>query len=257
MSKDRPHPLRAAEHYLFNIAFFAWFFLFSMLYIPALTAVIGLTWLFTSEKTAMRCFRGAINWYGAGIIRGAFPLARVRYRDCSRGEGSGPFLIVANHRSAVDAFLLAFLPLEFVQVVNIWPFRIPILGIYAKWAGYLNIRQTPQDEFMDASTDNLKKGVSLAFFPEGTRSRGREMGPFHSMAFRLALRTGVPIIPYCIAGAEKVMPRGAKLLRRGTISIRRLRAIPWEEYKDKQPFQLKNYIHGIMAAELDRMEKAS
>ena len=35
---------------------------------------------------------------------------------------------------------MCVLPHECVQIVNVWPFRIPVLGLYAKFSGYLNIR---------------------------------------------------------------------------------------------------------------------
>jgi 1-acyl-sn-glycerol-3-phosphate acyltransferase len=149
---------------------------------------------------------------------------------------------------------MGVLPHELVQIVNVWPFRIPVLGVYAKFAGYLNIRMMPPDEFMHSASRLLMDGVSIVFFPEGTRSVTGTMGSFHGSAFRLALESKASIVPLCISGSENIPPKGSPLLRPGTIRVRRLPAIGWDEYKDLTAFALKNRIWKVMDHELSVME---
>ena len=106
-----------------------------------------------------------------------------------------------------------------VQIVNVWPFRIPVLGLYAKFSGYLNIRMMSQEEFLAQATKLLVDGVSIIFFPEGTRSASRTMGSFHGAAFRLALESKAAVVPLCITGNENIPPKGSLLLRPGTIRV--------------------------------------
>ena len=115
----------------------------------------------------------------------------------------------------------------------------------------------PPEEFIARAARHLEQGVSIATFPEGTRSGGREMGPFHGLAFRLALQTGVPIVPLCISGNERIPPRGTGWLNPGIIRVRRLPAVRVGQYRDLSPFQLKNRVRGLIAEELDRMEAAT
>jgi len=149
---------------------------------------------------------------------------------------------------------MCVLPHECVQIVNVWPFRIPVLGLYAKFSGYLNIRMMSHESFMAQATKLLSEGVSIIFFPEGTRSASRTMGNFHGAAFRLALESGATVVPICITGNENIPPQGSLLLRPGTIRVRRLPSIAWDEYKDLNAFAFKNRVWHTIDEELSVME---
>ncbi len=142
-------------------------------------------------------------------------------------------------------------------MVNIWPFKIPVIGALAKLAGYLNINSMPFDEFQDKAQRLLDEKVSIIFFPEGTRSNSKKMGNFHSGPFRLFLESKTPIIPVCISGNEEIPPKGSIVLRNGTIRIRTLPPFYWEEYKDLTAHIIKNRVKKRMAEELAVMESGT
>ena len=56
--------------------------------------------------------------------------------------------------------------------------------------------------------ENIQKGDSILFFPEGTRSRNGKVGPFKKGAFVTAIETKTPLIPCYISGAGKFMKKG-------------------------------------------------
>ena len=240
--------------FFLNLYFYTFFFLLSATVIPVLTLVVALSRIFLSHRETMKRFRRAISWYGKIITAIPYPFIKLRYEDRGAQDAGGPYIFVCNHRSASDAFLMCVLPHEVVQIVNVWPFRIPVLGIYAKFSGYLNIRMMSPEEFTDTAKTLLSEGVNIIFFPEGTRSANRTMGSFHGAAFRLALESKVPIVPLCISGSENIPPKGSLRLRPGTIRVRRLSAIPWEEYKDLTAFAFKNRVWHIIDNELSVME---
>lgn len=241
--------------YLLNAYVYSLFILLSAVVISFLTLYVGCAALFSpSHRKTMKRFRRAINWYGLAIIYSPYPFIKINYETCGTDDPAEPYIFVCNHRSASDAYLMGILPHELVQIVNVWPFRIPVLGYYAKLAGYLNIRMIPTEEFMQRAAALLHDGVSIVFFPEGTRSTSRTMGSFHGSAFRLALETKASIVPLCISGSENAPPKGSPLLHPGTITIRRLPAIAYAEYKGLTPFALKNRVREIMAQELSAME---
>ena len=242
--------------HLLNLYFYTFFLLFSAIGIPVLTLFVAFTRLFQSHRQTMKRFRRAISWYGRLITSIPYPFIRLRYEDRGKKGHEGPFIFVSNHRSASDAFLMCVLPHECVQIVNVWPFRIPVLGLYAKFSGYLNIRMMSHEHFMEKATKLLREGVSIIFFPEGTRSASRKMGSFHGAAFRLALETGAAVVPLCISGNENIPPKGSLMLRPGTIRVRRLPAITREEYKDLNAFAFKNRVWHVIDEELTAMEKA-
>lgn len=239
----------------FNFIFYTLFLLFSLTGIPVFSAIVAFQSIFIPHREGMKKFRRAISWYGLGVIKIIpFPFVKVFYKDLDKSDCKGPFIFVCNHRSASDPFLMACIPYEFVQVVNIWPFKLPVLGFMARAAGYLSVREMPFEEFSGKATELLNQGVSIVAFPEGTRSADGTLGQFHSSIFRLALMTGRPIAPVCITGNEKIPARGTLLLKPGTIRIHKLSHLKSNDFKELSPFKLKNRVRRIIADGIEEME---
>lgn len=239
-----------------NVTFYTLLALFSLTVIPLLFLLIGCQAPFSSRRRILRLTRLAILWYGGIIIhRLPRPLIRVCYENFTNGRSPFPAIVICNHKSSSDPFLIAALPLgETIQIANTWPFHLPVWGFVARLAGYLSIKEMPLDRFMEAAGQLLRDGVCLATFPEGTRAGSGTMGQFHGALFRLALQEKAPIIPVCIAGNEFTPPRGTGILRPALIRVRQLPALVWDDYKDMTPFHLKNHVREIISRELISME---
>jgi 1-acyl-sn-glycerol-3-phosphate acyltransferase len=63
------------------------------------------------------------------------------------------------------------------------------------------------------------------------------------------------VVPLCISGNENIPPKGSLLLRPGTIRVRRLSAITWDEYKGLNAFAFKNRVRKVIDHELSVMEQ--
>ncbi|MCK4401158.1 1-acyl-sn-glycerol-3-phosphate acyltransferase [bacterium] len=241
----------------FNIVFYTLFLSFSAISIPVLSLFVAFLSLFLSHRNTMKRIRITIGWWALGIIKIILlPVARIQYKNRSEINILGPYIFVCNHRSFSDGFLLALpcMPHECIQIVNTWPFKIPVIGLIAKLAGYLSINEMPFDEFSRRACELLRQGVSIAAFPEGTRSADKKIGQFHSSIFRVALQVQCPIIPICISGNENIPPRRSLLLHQGIIKMHKLPCLEWEQYKDLGAFKLKNKVRDIIAKELAAME---
>jgi len=239
-----------------NFCFYTFLITFSLTAFVNLGILIILAALFLSKRRMFKLLRQAIRWYGGVIIRILpFPLIRLDYKNFGLNDPPAPYIFICNHRAACDPFLMAVFPYEIVQVVNIWPFRLPALGIIAKIAGYLSVREMPYPEFAAETARLIKEGVSIAAFPEGTRSRNKAVGQFHSAIFRTAIETHAPIVPVCITGNESVPPIGSAFLHPALIKIHRLPALTWEQYKSFSAFKLKNYVREFIAKEVLVMDK--
>ena len=240
-----------------NLIFYPLFIIFTLIAFVNLGSLILLLVLFLPERKILRFIRVAIRWYGAVMIRILpFPFIRLDYKNFGTNDLPGPYLFVCNHRAASDPFFMAVFPYEIVQIVNIWPFRLPALGIIAKIAGYLSVREMPYAEFAAKTAKLIGQGVSIAAFPEGTRSRDKSVGQFHSAIFRTALSTRAPIVPVCITGNENVPPIGSGFLRPALVKIHRLPALTWGQYKTFNAFKLKNFIRDLIAKEVSIMDKS-
>ena len=238
---------------LLNLMFYVLFFIVVVALVPVL-ALIGLVKApFLSHRQNMKSLRMLIRIYGRSMLYLGWPFIRVRVEK-EAGDPPKACIYVSNHRATSDGFLMGMLDCEGVQVVNLWPFKVPVLGFFAQRAGYLSIREIPIEEFMCRSSELISQGVSVISFPEGTRSGSLRMGPFHSALFRLALQTGAPIVPLCISGSENKPQKGSAVMHPGLIRMRLLAPITEETYRDMSPFKLKNRVRDRIAAELKKME---
>lgn len=237
-----------------NIYIYIIIILFTVIIAPFVTVFVVLFKIFSPNRIFLRLLRRFISWYGLIIIKCLlFPFIRVKFTDSKSNDNINPCIFICNHRSSSDPYLLSFLPYEIVQVVNDWPFRIPVLGFMAKFAGYISIKDIERGDFTTMAGNLLEQGVCIAGFPEGTRSGSNKMGQFYGSLFRLALEVKYPIVPICIVGNERIPTRDF-VLHSGTISVRKLPAIRYDQYKDMSPFKLKNYVRDIIVKETARME---
>jgi len=122
-----------------------------------------------------------------------------------------PYVVVANHESYADVFLISCFPWEMKWLSKDTMFNIPCMGWMMQMAGDIKLVRGNRDSAADAimqCRDRLKKRVSVMIFPEGTRSRSWDMLPFKDGAFRLAIEAGVPILPIAVAGTRFAMAKG-------------------------------------------------
>ncbi len=216
--------------------------LYSLVFFSGMLAATGILRLVARNPRKTSWFiRRSLNYYGLGILKCGWPLVRVQFVDFAPDE-KPPFVFVSNHPSSSDGFLMAYVWFEAVQVLNIWPNRVPIMRSIAKHASYISIREMPFEEFLATGSKLLSEGCSIIAFPEGTRSGAREMGPFHGSAFRLAQHNKVKIVPLVLAGNKEIPPRGSALLRPGHIVMSKLPAVRPDQYEGVSAFVLKNMI---------------
>ena len=91
-------------------------------------------------------------------------------------------------------------------------FRNSILRfMLPRWGTYPIIRQTNDVRSVRILMQLLKRDEAVVLFPEGTRSRTGEVGPFNSGFVRIAVRQRVPIVLAAIRNTEKALPRGSRL----------------------------------------------
>jgi 1-acyl-sn-glycerol-3-phosphate acyltransferase len=121
---------------------------------------------------------------------------------------SGGALLVSNHLSHLDVFVLGILvprPLNYVARSTLF---LPVLGALIRSVGGFPI----QREGMGASglketLRRLRNGAIVVLFPEGTRSRDGQLGPIKPGIAVLAARAKVPIVPAGVAGTFEAWPR--------------------------------------------------
>ena len=131
------------------------------------------------------------------------PLWRFDTTGHTISDPRRPYVVVSNHESYADIFLISHLPWEMKWMSKEAMFKVPFFGWMMRMAGDIAIVRGEKSSTIKAMTTAralLKAKVSIMMFPEGTRSRGGEMLPFKDGAFKLALEVGAPILPLVVWG---------------------------------------------------------
>ena len=167
---------------------------------------------------------GFMHWF-------TYHFSRILFSICYRFKVSGkhnlpkgPYIIVANHRCAIDGFLITT---NFVRKINKEIFffakekhwKSKFAQFFAKKNNIIlmdinkNVRRSLQE--MCAV---LEKGKSIVIFPEGTRSMDNKMKKFKETFAILSKELNIPVVPIAITGSEKACYRNTILPKFG-ISI--------------------------------------
>ena len=133
----------------------------------------------------------------------------------------GPVVIIANHQSYADipTCFAVFDKFQFGFIAKQYLAKIPMYGPWMPRIRSVFIENDDPREALKAinkGVEYINDGFSMVIFPEGTRSRGPEMGPFMRGAVKLATKPQVPIIPVSLNGTYKMyeatgVARGARI----------------------------------------------
>jgi 1-acyl-sn-glycerol-3-phosphate acyltransferase len=129
---------------------------------------------------------------------------------------SGAFILVSNHSSFFDHFLIETVVhaahgarMSFLTKQESFDGRLR--AAWHRGVGAIPVdRANPGPATLRQVSAVLRSGEVLCVYPEGTRGTGRTLLPFKSGAFRFAISASVPVIPVGIAGADRILPRGAR-----------------------------------------------
>ena len=149
-------------------------------------------------------FYRALRPFVTGISR---LLWRIRVVGLEHVPQSGGFVLAPSHRSMMDipfAVIVTDRRIRFMGKASL--FSVPVLGaIFRALGGFPVARDGTDRKAVRESMALLDAGEVLCVYPEGTRQHGPKIQPLQPGAAYFALRSGVPIVPVGIAGAEEIM----------------------------------------------------
>jgi 1-acyl-sn-glycerol-3-phosphate acyltransferase len=188
----------------------AWAWVETVLMVIIGTPIVALVFICTAPFDPGRYAAGrAFRLVGVTALR-----LNGRWKFRTRGhlaDPRRPYVVVANHESYADVFLISCFPWEMKWLSKDTMFKIPCMGWMMQMAGDIKLIRGKRESAIDAINqcrDRLAKKVSIMIFPEGTRSKTWEMLPFKDGAFKLAIEAGVPILPIAVAGTRNAMAKG-------------------------------------------------
>jgi len=184
-----------------NIWFFGWV-LYSLFHIRKLGAAIDRYRAADDYENERRTILEVSSWWGPFFVK--------KFKADIHAEGLdlipyGPVLFVSNHQSYGDIFVTLALStkhqLGFVAKQSLG--ELPFFGKWVRRIRSVFIAQGDPRAAVETfreGEDYINKGFSLLIYPEGTRNRSDGMAAFKKGSLRLALRTGVPVVPVTIRG---------------------------------------------------------
>lgn len=156
-------------------------------------------------------------------------LGRPKVQGLEHLPRSGAAILASNHLAVADSFYLPLVVsrrITFLAKAEYFT-GTGLKGRFQRWfytvAGQVPIDRTDADSAQSALTTAqriLDAGKLLGMYPEGTRSPDGRLYKGKTGIARLALETGVPVIPVAMVGTDVVNPPGSKMWRFGKVEVR-------------------------------------
>jgi 1-acyl-sn-glycerol-3-phosphate acyltransferase len=195
------------------------------------TPVVAVVYLLTAWWDRRRFWAGSTFRLGAKILIALNPWWHCRVEGEPPARDLHPFVAVSNHESLADILIIGTRPWEMKWMSKESIFKVPFLGWMMRMAGDVSVKRNSvksRGEAYAKTREWIERGSSVMIFPEGTRSKTREMLPFRNGAFRLAVETGRPVQPIAVSGTRDAIRKGTWVFGRADVVVRVLQPVPVE-----------------------------
>jgi 1-acyl-sn-glycerol-3-phosphate acyltransferase len=191
---------------------------------------------------------------------GRFMLAVLGCRMTVAGRENiprkGGICFVSNHNGFIDILvLLAYAARPFGFIAKKELMLAPILNIWILMLGGQFIdRKNPRKALktINAGVARIKSGGAMIIFPEGHRSRGRGILPFHPGSFKLATQSEALIVPIAITGTYDIFEKNYRV-NPGPVCITFCKTVNTADISAADRKQaLSDRIYGVIKEELER-----
>lgn len=213
-----PESVRKCGAFIYQ--FYKWLFFAPFLVVT--TVALGIPacligW-FIDPNLASRL--AAVTW--AKLNAWATPVF-VRVSGIEHVNRKQSYVIVCNHQSLYDIFILyGWLGIDFKWVMKKELQKVPVLGAACDAMGHIYIDRSDGAravEELNRAKERIVDGISVLFFPEGTRSLTGALRPFKKGAFKMALDLGLPVLPVTIRGTRDILPANSIDLFPGQVQM--------------------------------------
>ncbi|MFN8283384.1 MAG: lysophospholipid acyltransferase family protein [Chitinophagales bacterium] len=175
---------------------------------------------------------------------------RYKIRGLENVKKGQTYIVVVNHVNAADMMAIAYGARVYAKpLIKKELTYIPALG------QMFTLMCLPVDrsskEARHASKvrmlNDLKQGISVVIFPEGTRNRTKDpLIPFYDGAFELAIDAQVPIMPIVLTNIRKINRVDTLLVRPGTLEVTHLEPVSPVGYTQDKLAELKEIVYKKM-----------
>ncbi|MSQ65815.1 MAG: 1-acyl-sn-glycerol-3-phosphate acyltransferase [Limnohabitans sp.] len=204
-----------------------------------------------------RLYRIAVFWLGLAISAARYLLGihyKVQGREHLPVTGQSVVLLV-KHQSTYETFLMpVIMPSDLAYVFKRELLYVPFFGWAIARLDMVHIdRQLKSQAFnrvVQHGRELLARGIWVIMFPEGTRISRGQAGKYKSGGARLAIETGVPVIPVAV-NSGVCWPRKAFIKYPGTVTVS---IGPMIHSQGRQADELMLEVEQWIEAEMHRLD---
>lgn len=164
---------------------------------PKLLILRHLNKKYGPEKAEQEAFKTVQKWAGRCVKSGKHSFT---VNGLEKVPKDRPVLFVSNHESYGDIPMIihALKGHNVGFVLKSTMLNIPFIGDYLKYMHCVPLDQSNMrsaSKSINIAAEEIEKGYSLVIFPEGKRSFNNFPAEFKNGAFKIAMKTGVTIVP--------------------------------------------------------------
>ena len=160
-------------------------------------------------------------------------------------------LYVGNHRSIFD-IVLAYPrvpnPTGFIAKKEI--LKVPLLNIWMIYMDCLFLDRSDIRKGLEmvlTAIEKVKNGISIFIYPEGTRNKtDAPLGEFHKGSFKIAQKSGCPIVPVVINHSDEIFEKHIPFIRRTKVTIEYCKPIVLSELSKEDQKNIDSYVKNII-----------
>lgn len=188
------------------IWFIGIFLTIALFFVMAFVSILFFPFDKKRKITHAQCF-----WW-TDALTALNPYWDVKVEGLDNIDHKKTYVVVSNHQSLADIVLMYKIKMQFKWVAKDSLFKIPVLGWNMQLARHIRLRRKEfssiKKVYREASRW-LRSGMSVVFFPEGTRNNNSAIGEFQNGAFKLAIKEKIPVLPVLIHGTKEAIPKGS------------------------------------------------
>lgn len=231
--------------------------LFLALYLILSLPVLGIEWLIGKFNPTFRDYSSLrlVQWGFKVMLKMTGVQTTVIGEENIPDE---PVLFIGNHRSYFDILLTYSRCKRLTGYVSKKEMeKFPILSIWMKrlYCLFLDRKDTRAGlKTILTAIDYVKQGISICIFPEGTRNDGEELSmlPFHEGSFKIATKTGCPIVPISMNNTAAMFENQAPRIKKVHVVIEYGKPIYPKELDRETQKQLGAYCQNIIQETINR-----
>lgn len=198
-------------------------------------------------------YRSVMYVYIEALI--SLVMARVHTRGLEKTPAEGRFLLVCNHLFLADPGILLHY-FKKSQLAFITKKENQSMFLVGKIMHKIMCQPLDRENDRQALKTILKciqlikeDEVSVGVFPEGYTSKDGRLHPFRPGAFKIAQKTGVPIVVCTLQGTREIF-KNLKKLKHTDIRLHLVDVIPPEEYRGLSTVEISDMVYEMMIGDL-------